>query len=33
MFFDPEFEPTVTAKSPPPGQDILPPAPTTCTSG
>jgi dipeptidyl-peptidase-3 len=23
MFFDPEFEPTVTAKSPPPGQDIL----------
>jgi len=23
MFFDPEFDPTVTAKSPPPGQDIL----------
>jgi dipeptidyl-peptidase-3 len=23
MFFDPDFEPTVTAKSPPPGQDIL----------
>src|SRR5258708_772929 len=23
MFFDPDFDPTVTAKSPPPGQDIL----------
>jgi len=23
MFFDPEFDPTVTAKTPPPGQDIL----------
>jgi dipeptidyl-peptidase III len=23
MFFDPDFEPTITAKSPPPGQDIL----------
>jgi dipeptidyl-peptidase-3 len=23
MFFDPEFDPTITAKSPPPGQDML----------